>query len=569
MSTDVVHTVIKGFLCEKRTRVLAIKGKWGVGKTYAWRQWVRDCPEIWPPRYSYVSLFGISSIAELQIAILTQSEHRGPESDAAKVTVPSVVDKAWRWMLGRMQSVKKLPYVKHVQIELEAIAPSLIRDTLVCLDDFERLDTSRVTPEQILGLISRLKEERGCKVAIIFNDEELADGGATYEKYREKVVDVEVEFSPSSEEAANLGVPATVDRRNLIVDRIAYLQINNIRLIARFADLVQLVQTELAGLHDTVVSNAIRSCILLMWIEYGTGPEKPSSEFFRGWGGAILSRMKGQKGEVPANEARWSRVLEGYGHLHTDEFDLAMQKVVKCGYVEGTGMLDHARRQDAQIRAGEIEGEFERAWRLFHDSFNDNEEELVKALNGSFRKAVRFISPMNLDATVQLLRRLDRAADAEGMIELFVRERSGTPELFYLDADPFGSEVRDVAVRTAFEAQRRATQVLPTAADALHVIAKKRGWSVEEMRALKEASTDDLYRIFKATNGRVLGAMVSVCLSFTDPENRSIAERAQAALTRIAGESRLNRIRVQKYSIELVDEIRPGGAERGRDGDVN
>ena len=53
-----------------------MSGRVGVGKTYAWNHYVADAKakkQIKLPRYSYVSLFGINSIAELKSAIFENS----------------------------------------------------------------------------------------------------------------------------------------------------------------------------------------------------------------------------------------------------------------------------------------------------------------------------------------------------------------------------------------------------------------------------------------------------------------------------------------------------------------
>ena len=73
MSVKLVNDEIAKFLARSDAEVLCVRGKWGVGKTYAWREGVRiarqDKKKIALKRYSYVSLFGISSLDELKSAI--------------------------------------------------------------------------------------------------------------------------------------------------------------------------------------------------------------------------------------------------------------------------------------------------------------------------------------------------------------------------------------------------------------------------------------------------------------------------------------------------------------------
>ena len=56
-----IQTFLKSLLPE----VIAIKGHWGVGKTFAWNKWLNDAKangQIGLVRYSYVSLFGIELV---------------------------------------------------------------------------------------------------------------------------------------------------------------------------------------------------------------------------------------------------------------------------------------------------------------------------------------------------------------------------------------------------------------------------------------------------------------------------------------------------------------------------
>jgi len=54
---DHIKESIIGFLQNKNLKVLAIRGDWGVGKTYFWREKIIKKIAIGQEFYSYVSLF--------------------------------------------------------------------------------------------------------------------------------------------------------------------------------------------------------------------------------------------------------------------------------------------------------------------------------------------------------------------------------------------------------------------------------------------------------------------------------------------------------------------------------
>ena len=48
------------------------------------------------------------------------------------------------------------------------------RNQIVCIDDLERSGAD-LNIKDVFGLVSYLKEQRGCKVVLLLNDEELSD----------------------------------------------------------------------------------------------------------------------------------------------------------------------------------------------------------------------------------------------------------------------------------------------------------------------------------------------------------------------------------------------------------
>jgi predicted KAP-like P-loop ATPase len=60
-----IKETLNAFLFDKGMSVIAISGRWGVGKTYFWNNFTNEiklsatCYQV---AYSYVSLFGVNSI---------------------------------------------------------------------------------------------------------------------------------------------------------------------------------------------------------------------------------------------------------------------------------------------------------------------------------------------------------------------------------------------------------------------------------------------------------------------------------------------------------------------------
>ena len=66
-------------------------------------------------------------------------------------------------------------------------------------DDLERKEDS-VTPSALLGFITNLRDERRCKVVLLYNESKTNENkafSAAIAEYREKVIDHEVLLNPT------------------------------------------------------------------------------------------------------------------------------------------------------------------------------------------------------------------------------------------------------------------------------------------------------------------------------------------------------------------------------------
>ena len=175
---------ITEFLKSETERVLAIKGAWGIGKTFFWkRYWEKQ--ELLKmgklKNYSYISLFGVKNINDLKRKILI---NKVPENYC-----PAIID------LAKSTGSK---YTMMPAQFLENIMLSSIKQTIICIDDLERKG-KKLELREILGVVSELVEEKQCKIIIIFNEDKLDKSSpAEYALFREKVIEKEIEYKPTS-----------------------------------------------------------------------------------------------------------------------------------------------------------------------------------------------------------------------------------------------------------------------------------------------------------------------------------------------------------------------------------
>ena len=226
---------INSFLVSKDRNVLLVKGKWGVGKTFFWKeQYINDKKKflIENPSnnkikaYSYISLFGLKSSQEISEKIISSSIFSPQEINiftriAIYLNLAAILlltISLLGFTLPSISSIKSFvtsplvlfiflliiiiviavlfykntydhkPKIMNVLLlaskigwikqqlgdSSEFVVSSLIKDHLICIDDIERKHKD-LDLNEIAGYIDYLVEQKNCKVVIIINIDELDD----------------------------------------------------------------------------------------------------------------------------------------------------------------------------------------------------------------------------------------------------------------------------------------------------------------------------------------------------------------------------------------------------------
>ena len=173
--------------------VLSINGKWGVGKTHFWNKFRKD--ELSDEKnLAYVSLFGKESIQDIRTDIILQISKKDSYINSVGGAISNVKSsfglKDEEVNFGLSGSV--------ISSMMTLLKKKDFKDVIVCFDDFERL-SDKLDMKDILGLISELKEQKNCKVALILNDDKIK--GKTLSIYKDKIIDYEFEYSPTPEQS--------------------------------------------------------------------------------------------------------------------------------------------------------------------------------------------------------------------------------------------------------------------------------------------------------------------------------------------------------------------------------
>lgn len=559
MSIEVVKKQVHSFLKKSDPEVLAIKGDWGVGKTFTWKQYLSQYKsDISLNRYSYVSLFGINSIDDLKFSIfenVIKKELIGKEAslDTFKENTIGLFEKYSRKSSGFFS---KNPFTKGFAPALESISFFSLNKVLICLDDLERKG-NKLEVKEILGLVSLLKEQKGCKVVFLLNDNE--DGIEDYKKYREKVIDIELEFSPSPEECVETAFNGNDWLTNTLKELSLKLKIRNIRVLKKIQRLAEEVFVITQEFEDEVKYQAVHSLVLFSWCFYCSkdNEDTPTLEYVTGRGYRSLGL--GDKKEKTKEEKAWDSILQHYKYFVTDELDLEIKKAVMTGYFIEENVKDRASTKNREVIASKSEGSFTKAWELYHYSLENNKDEVIKTLYSSLEENAEYISPMNLNGTVTLFRELGEDQKADEIIDIYINKRKGTPALFNLDdsfSNPFSGDIQDVEVRRKFKATWMDAFEEENPEDVIARLSKSNGWGPSDIVCLEKLSTDEFYTLLKNSNGKSLSMSIEALQrigSYTLQQNKdsSISKNLMEALRKIGNESEINKRRIRRYGVEF------------------
>ena len=419
----------------------------------------------------------------------------------------------------------------------------------ICIDDIERRNDTLALKE-ILGLVSQLKEEKNCKVVLLLNDEQLGGSSKEFQAYLEKVADVFIRFEPTPFEAARIALDGSMTYHSKLEELCIRLGLVNIRTIQKIDGTLRRISAELVGIDQRVIEQAAHSTTLF-WFSQLHPEDAPTIDYIRStniWE-EILA-----KDDKPVTHPEWRALLTSYEFADLDEFDILLLDGIQRGHFDFTALKSQALRQADLLSLRDEDDSFSQAWRLYHDSFDDNSDQVMTKLAEAVIKTPRVVSATNLSGTVGLLRDLNWQGNIKNLIETYVNGRDDSLDFWDLSRHPFGGDVKDQDVVEAFRKKRNS---FPDKKDFARILIKwgeKSGYNNDDISFIASHSEHDFHALFRRLRGTELRRAIEGSLWFKESNEREemvIVAAATSALRKIASESAINRRRVLRYQISL------------------
>jgi len=452
-STQIVRKEIARFLGSPDPEVICITGDWGVGKTYTWQAGLDEAKsknKLGLKRYSYASLFGINSLDGLKLSLFENLQFLDAPAETltekGRDFLKGLTSKAMQYS----QLAQGLPAIGQFLSKAGPLYFSAIQSQIVCIDDLERRGDG-LELKDVFGLISFLREQRACKVVLLFNAEKLDDKEG-FDTLFEKVIDAKLVFAPTSAEALDIALKADDNVARLLRQYCQTLDISNIRVIKKIERLVRQIVPLLKEFLTELTQQAVHSIVLFGWTKFQPTMAPPFS-FYRV---PSLSRHMARsesKEQVRPQEQKWEELLSEYSFMHMDEFDLELWKFVDTGVLDAASVADAAKKQNQKIGIQKKTGSLEKAWRPYHASFDDNIDEVTSSIVNGTKANVVVVSLTNLDATISLLNAVGKEAEAKDLLDFFAAKKP--IEFWDRSDDPFRGVLFSLSLRLSLRRSKQ------------------------------------------------------------------------------------------------------------------
>lgn len=570
MSTEDVRRTVEEFVRRDVAEVLVIRGRWGVGKTYLWQDLVRTAAgseDIGHSKYSYISLFGLESLADVKNAIFAETTNVDGRSEGREGILQRLQSglessriSGFRWLNWFREKSNNFDFevlgnsVQGAGSLLQAVAYASVLGTLICIDDLERRGEG-LRIRDVLGLVSQLKQERNCTICIILNEDALDDDDKEeFRTHGEKVFDLEVEFEPSAYEAVEIGIPDDHQYKETLRENCERFSIRNIRILQRIAKLSNRLAPLLKNREERTVTSVLTSLVILTWSYYDADDAAPDFEWTRDSknGLGLYVHQRYSSDGVSEKESRWMQIISKCDHSPNPKTLQFIADFIEKGYYDSSSLRGLLDANDKSYQKGDKNSAYFDVWdELFHGSFEDNEAEFVGRLREATIDNISAINLNNINYTAKVLRQLGHDHIADQLVDKYVvYHTSDGRKLDY--KDPFLSdEVTDDYLISKIDTAAESDEQAKSCADLLTEIGKELPLTREDEELLSRRSADEYYAFLEENSipSKVRHRAITHCLKLRehskDDTHYAIANQMEKTLQKLAQECDINRVRIE------------------------
>lgn len=534
-----IAAAISAFLEGSDHHGLLIRGDWGTGKTYLTTKALREWEAIEPKKRSWlnVSLYGRRAIRDIDLAIAA--------SVAARKLKGLPVAKEHRHLEAALRATTSEGLIGH-------IAREVARSSVLLFDDLERKGADLGLPE-VIGYLDNLINTYGAKIVCIANTDQLSpEERAWLQANAEKTFSRRFRLTPSSDHVVGVVSSSKAAEDSEAVSFIRTIGVTNIRIASEIVAACRDFRATIGVQNTAALKQAISDRLATVCV--GTAAYAGLADFLTP---EFLSDQMAHFRMDQGNpeHAGWTSLLRKAHYMHTDEFDLEVLRQIERGYFSKTTILE--KFQDVKQEQSDA---LHLAWREYHDSVDGDTEAFVNRFVAAARASFRVTSLSNMNASVKLLRMLNRRDMAEAITREYAAARMDmapsaldVPRDHFIDAnelDPEFGAAMAVALQQRIESLDLAATIEASAA----------ADSITNYQALRLslATPEELAEALTKLSNSLRETAIKLYLEpgrYNLEVHQVLSSNVRRALKIIAGDSLLNRVRMLRKFRVNVDEV--------------
>ncbi|MDB9445634.1 P-loop NTPase fold protein [Anabaena sp. CS-542/02] len=426
------ESILTRFLDNKDYKVLAVKGEWGVGKTYLVQNFLLKHQRKY---YCYGSVFGISSIEQLKARILASYKSQIKSNNHWTEKYINCLFEWFSRISVKLEKTPKLDLALPGKLSIPIAGPLMavagdlalnilfninVKNSIICIDDLER--KSNLPLEEILGFVEYLVQELECKIILIYNESYLLqnrDNEKVLKDYREKVIDREFQLEPTVEENLDL-IFKNHTHVKLIKEVLHKARTNNLRVIRKTKWLID----ELIPLMDeewepSLLHQVIKNSILINLAKNDTNfcqlfsinsLDSNCIDTILSFSNAqkYYDKYHGENNESSVKRLAFALEIQDIGYTHLEYIDELISKLVdtslsnalKLEFTKKGHILNQREIRNQMIRNLH---EFQKQYyhEQYYNSFADNEKHILDGI-------VSFLQQHHLDLSLSQFEAIEK-----------------------------------------------------------------------------------------------------------------------------------------------------------------